>query len=215
MIERIMIVIFCLIALMVIILVKPITKYFAFLETHFIYHECYRKDKDTGKEYGEKIGERVYMLFWTYFILSSLLGLCLYFTQLGLIGIGEPFKWSTYFIAAGFLCFLARGIKTTPFLEEDKKGIAPSFINHTFGLALVGSFLVLIHFSFVWITNPTEIYKLMHISFNVEFVLFDIIIGVLIIWVLPLFFASVGEAMLFLICKFLKVGRKGIPKERV
>ena len=72
-------------------------------------HECYHKDRNTGEDYGETFVARIRMLFLSYFILTSLLGLCLYFTQIGIEGIEEPFKWYTYFIAAGFLGFIARG----------------------------------------------------------------------------------------------------------
>ena len=214
MIERVIIVIFGLILLSLLIIVKPVNKYLEFLETHLIYHECYRKDEDTGKTFGEKFGERVGMLFWTYFVLTSLLGLCLYFTQIGIMNIGEPFMWYTYFIASGFLCFLSRGIKTTPFLGEGKKSIAPKFINHLLGLALVGAFLVLVHFSLVWISNPMEIYELTNMPLNLSFIPLDAIKGILVILIFPLFLASVGEAMLYLICRCFKVERIGVPKER-
>ena len=214
MIERIIVVIFGLILLTLVIIVKPMSKYLAFLDTHLIYHECYHKEGNTGEEYGEKFEERVSMLFWTYFILTSLLGLCLYFTQIGIMGIEAPFKWYTYFIAAGFLCYIARGIKTTPFLEEDKKGIAPKFINHLFGLALVGAFLVLIHFSLLWVSNPEEIYKLIYMPFNISFIVVDALRSIFVIFLFPLFLASVGEATLFLICIVFSKKRKGVPKKR-
>jgi len=214
MIDKIIVAIFCLLLLMLVIIVKPIRKYLTFLETHLIYHECYHKDENTDEEYGEKFGERVSMLYWTYFALTSLLGLCLYFTQLGTIGIEEPFEWYTYFIAAGLICFLARGIKTTPFLEEDKKDIASKFINHIFGLALVGAFLVLVHFSLLWISTPEEIYKLIYMPFNISFIVIDALRGIFVIFVFPLFLASVGEVALFWICRVFNEERVGVPKKR-
>lgn len=202
MIERIVIVIFCSIFLILLFVLNFMNRYTDFLNSHLTCHD------------NEKFLERAYLLFRTYLVLSFLLWGALYFAQAGITGLEKPFEWYVYPWASSFLCFAARAIKTTSFVNENIRGIASKFINHILGLALVGAFLAFIHFSSLWIVNPNEIYKLLYIPVEVTFTATTLSFVIATIFGFPFFFATVGEGVLFLLCRVGRKDRIYTSKER-
>lgn len=157
---------FVVIIILLLIIAKPLQKFIDYLDAHLTYHEPYRK-KD-GEEYGEKFHERVWLLFWTYFVFSWLLAGSLYLTQIGftisIANIQIGFSGYTYLIEAILIVFLARAIATTSFVNEKYRiEIAPKFFTTVFGLAALGSFLSLINLLILWVYNPQKIYNLLQV----------------------------------------------------
>ena len=205
MIGRCTVFVFGLILLILAIVAEPMNTYINHLESLLIYQDNYI-DKKTGVKHIETFRERVRRLFWPYFIFSNTLGGCLLCTQLGISGITEsPFKWYIYFIATGFICFLARTIKITPFVEEDRKGMSHDLISHLFIISILGTLMAFVHFCVLWVVNPEELLQLIVIPFSIVYSLLDVVMGlitfVIVVLIFPLFLASFGEGTIILFCK--------------
>lgn len=141
------------------------------------------------------------LIFKNYFIYTTWLGLCLYITQLGVAEANKPLEWHTYFIAAGLLCFISRGLKITPYLSVERKDVGSKIINHLIGLAFVGAFIMLIHFGLLWIVDPKSLSGLLYTSdgfLNETIIVIDVITTFIFIFGFPLVLATVGDGIFYL-----------------
>lgn len=149
--------------------------------------------------------KHLYPLYCDYFFFINLLGICLYVSQLGVVGprgYDHPLNGYSYIIGAGFICWISRGIEKTPYIREEHK-TSKKIINNLLGIALVAALLGVINAGVTLTINqdPESITKLFYIpDFYIiveREILIDWVQAIGFIFGVPLVLTVFGEGLIF------------------